>query len=433
MKISKVMIAVAALAATSAAIAAPNASRIVRLTGASATFANMQTALSTLCTTAGGVANIYSGGSNITTVSCTNAAVTQGSAYAAKPNAQFVNFDGTAYAEARINVVDGSFTALQGATGTKTDFAFRNPATSANDDANGSVGGLMDVEAAAFSSTATDTVPGVFDLIDAGTIAQESVDVVQAFGVVVSLPLYNLMFNKQKADGLIPSTCASTDTAVLACVPSIGKAEMASIMSSYTDSPIKLAGISYWNAAGSTAPSGKDLVYARRVDTSGTQAAAQVYFLGSQCSATAVGVIPQDNADYGTFAVESFSSTGPLRDRVNTNSDYVIGVMSGENDQSALSNARYVRVNFAPMAQNATLGSNTNTKFLINGKYDFAFESKVVYDTSNGSVADFMTALKGALQGLTLPKGLAYIDSFDTTGTKMSFARGGNSCTPASK
>jgi hypothetical protein len=433
MKISKVMIAVAALAATSAALAAPNASRIIRLTGASATLANMQTALDNLCSAAGGVTSTFPSGSSIVTKTCANAPVAAGTAYASKANAQFINFDGTDFAEARINVVDGSFTALQGAAGTVTNFPFRNPASNADDDLNGSVGGLLDVEAAAFSSTATDAIPGLFDLLDAGTIAQEGVDVVQAFGVVVSAPLYELMFLRQKQDGLIPSTCALTDTSVLACVPSIGKAEMASIISANTDSPLKAVGAAYWNSTAKSANTAKDLVYARRVDTSGTQASAQVYFLNTQCSSASVGVIPQDNADYGKFAVESFGSTGTLRTRVNSSTDYVIGVMSGENDQSTLTNARYVRVNFAPMAENAALGSNTNTKFLLNGKYDFAFESKLVYDTSNESAAGFMSALKGALQGLSLPKGLAYIDAFDTTGTKMTFSRGGNSCTPASK
>jgi hypothetical protein len=128
MQFTKIALAVASIVAAGAAVAAPNANRIAISAGASAIQGNLTLAMQQLCTQAGGVPSTFASG-NFTTVVCANTAVTSGAAgtYATKPNADFINFSGTNYAEFRVNVANGSFGNIQILNG--FPFTFRDPIT----------------------------------------------------------------------------------------------------------------------------------------------------------------------------------------------------------------------------------------------------------------------------------------------------------------
>ena len=416
MKLSKVMLAVAALAVGSAAVAAPANGRIAYSAGASATKGNLKTALTTLCTTAGGTLTEFGSG-NVSTYACNASAtaLTAGSAgtYASSADGTFKNFAGTSFAELRLNVAAGSFSAVRGLNAifiddTNAALKFRDPILNAErtkaelvSDRPGAVyvGGLLDVEPQAFPAAV---------LTGLQVPVTPSVGIQQAFGVAVSIPLYTEMFNSQKSAGNatiakpIPSTCAVTDTSKLECVPTISKGQMASVMSATDTNAAYTNGVNF--LASTVASAGSELRYIRRVDTSGTQASAQNYFLGLPCSAVSQPVTPEplvenDEIDavvpvgflaakdlkdvlIGAIRVLAAPGTGDVRAELSKSTiqsgsiNYAIGVMSGENNQTIGNLFRWLRVQGAPMSENSAPNNGQfNRAAVINGSYDFYFES----------------------------------------------------------
>lgn len=460
MKLSKMMIAVATLAAAGSAFA--DAASVAYVTGASATKGNQKLALQDLCTQAGGVfsnPSYMNTGSNVSTYVCAAAAIGNTADYVAANTAEsFVKFSGTDYTEVRLNVAGGSFTALQGLAGnlpasqaaataagaSANDSGFVDPATGSKVFSAFSIGGLTDTDAEA--SLVANPVP------DAAVI---DVGIAQTFGVAVSPSLYAAMFTKQLGT-TVATGCAVTDTNKPECVPSISKAEMASIMSSNEFSAAKLEGAAFLGG-----PAGSELKYYRRADTSGTQAAAQVYFLDTPCSSGGLAVIPEPTSDdevgllkdklIGTkFRVYAAPGTGDVlrgleRDTA-SNPVYAIGVVSAENDQarqfrngatSIPSTWKWVRVQGASLGENATPGvtstvdfvtgpSNTNIATAKAGTYDFLFEAYAYYDRDNGAAWEFFYALSFALTNLNQPVGLG-------TTANLGYTRAGLACTPVSK
>lgn len=439
MQVSKIMLAVAALTLSAGAFAKPTADKIAIASGASATRGNQAVALGNLCTAAGGVMSTFGSG-NIWTYVCADTAVTSGAAgtYKSKASSAFKNFAGTAFAEARVNVSGGSFSAVclinnfQAGTacdvingaGVPDKYFDPEAAAVANAPAGSVVvGGLMDVAADNWPSSVTAglTIPTVGDS-----------GVAQTFGVAVSGALYGKLFDAQKSSGSatlakpIPSTCLVTDTAKLECVPSVGKAQMATIMANNYFNAAYTKGLGF--LTGNSADDGVTIEYARRADTSGTQAAAQVYFLGTSCSSAALPVIDVSsvaiNGSYqepDTFIkVWNLSGTSNVRDQLKT-SNYVIGVVSGENNQAE--SWRWVKVQGAAMGENAAPASSgiTNRAGVKAGAYDFFFESKVV-SSGNAGAADFWSAVTGALNTLALPVGLLNADDLST------YNKAGNAC-----
>ncbi len=439
MKLSKIMLAVATLAVSSAATSAPINTEIAYSTGASATKNNLKAALTTMCASAAGTLNEFASGGNISTYTCGSAGLTTGSGgtYASNAASTFKKFAGTQFSELRLNTAAGSFSSVRGLNGIfvddlGADLKFRDPILVADRtqvqlvaDRAGVVfvGGLLDVQPTAFPPAvlAGLTVP-----------ATPGVGVQQAFGVAVSIPLYTEMFNSQKSAGgatvdkPIPSTCAVTDTAKLECVPTIGKGQMAAIMSS-TDT-----NAAYTNGANflaTTLASGTELRYIRRPNTSGTQASAQNYFLGLPCSATSLSVVdeplPSSNDEVDTVAVTGFTpavldlndvlvnsirvllagGTTNVRQELSKptvqsgNPNYAIGVMSGENNQTTGNSFRWLRVQGAAMSENAApANGQLNRQAVINGSYDFYFESVYAPGTGAGAAGAFWAPVSNTLK-----------------------------------
>ena len=424
MQLSKITLAVAALVAVGAASAAPNASRIAVSAGASAIQGNLTLAMQNLCSAAGGVPTTFASG-HFTTVVCATTAVTSGAAgtYATKPDSDFINFAGTSFAEFRVNVASGSFGAVQILNG--VGFTFRDPITLTQIAAPAGsvvVGGALDVEPSKFPVTT----------IGANTLFPSfPVGVAQTFGVAASLPLYEKMFNAQKAAGTIPASCLVGDTAMPYCVPSIGKAQMASIMADNEFNAAYSRGLAF--LTNDAADEGVELRYIRRVDTSGTQASAQNYFLGLPCSASVVSVVPEPTTidpDGGTIANElkgairvyAAGGTGNVRTELNKAGVFALGIVSGENNQSG-QNWRWLRVGGAAMAENAVPGTagNTNSATMKDGSYDFYFETTYSGGTPAGNA--FWATVSNALNTLAAPVGLV-----NATDLAAGFSKGGLTC-----
>ncbi len=448
MQVSKIMLAVAGLALSASAFAKPNVGEIGIISGASATRGNTSLALKQLCEDASGTFTSFGSG-NIFTYVCANSAVAAGAGntYATKAPGSFVKFAGTNFVEVRHNVSGGSFSAVcllnNFAAGTACDVIngagvpdkyFDPEANNANSLAPAGavvLGGLLDVgpENWPESVTAGLTVPEA-----SGT------GVAQTFGLAVSAGLYQKLFDAQKSTGgatvskPIPSTCLVTDTSKLECVPTVGKAQMSTIMANNPFNMAHQQGLQF--LTGDVADAGVPLDYARRADTSGTQAAAQVYFLGTSCTpnqltvfdVTAAGVanggVYDGTADGSYVRVWNLSGTGDVRNVLKGSTPgagtYAIGVVSGENTQSE--SWRWVRLNGAPLGENATPNlATTNSAPAKAGMYDFVFESKVAASSAAGA-ADFWAAVNGALGSLAAPKGL--LNATDLAG----FNKNGSAC-----
>jgi len=420
MSFIRTLVAIAAASVCASSFAAPAASRIAVSAGASAIQGNLRTALQLLCTDAGGVQTTFESG-NFTTVVCANAALTSAT-YASKPDAEFVNLAGLPFAEVRVNVSAGSFGNIQILNG--VNFTFRDPATNSNIAAPAGsvvVGGANDVEPTAFPSQVIGT-----NVLYPST----GVGVAQVFGVAASSALYTALFDAQKAAGLLPATCNVTDTGLSYCVPSIGKAQMASIMADNSFNAAYLKGLGF--LTGLAADEGVELRYVRRVDTSGTQASAQNYFLGLPCSKAPVSVVPEPTSDdeagglkdalLNAIRVMAAPGTGDVRTELNKAGIYALGVMSGENNQTG-QNWRWLRLNGASIGENAVPGTagNTNSSTTRSGAYDFYFET--TYSGGNATGNGFWSVVSGRLNTLPAPVGL-----INATDLGAGFAKGGLTC-----
>jgi hypothetical protein len=432
MKIRYTLIAAAAVLAGTA-FAAPTDSRIAISSGASAVKGNFGLGLQNLCAAAGGVFTQFDSGSNISTYVCANTSVTSGAGgtYVSKPNTDFINFNGTSFAEVRLNVSNGSFTSVcliqpsgwpTSGSACPTPDNYLNPATNtvvARPAASVVVGGVLDVEPSAW--------PG---LVTAGlSVPQGSpLNVAQAFGLAVSSSLYTKLFNAQLSTGSatvskpIPSTCLLNSTASLECIPTVSKAQMATIMAGDEFNAAGSNGVGF--LTGDATQNGQTLVYARRVDTSGTQAAAQVYFLGLPCMGVPLP-IGAGGVPAGAVDVRNLGGTGDVRAVLNTANIDAIGIMSGENNQSGQS-WRWVRIGGAPLGENAVPASAgvTNRATMLNGQYDFWFEATYVSSSAPGAAA-FWGALSTGLNTLAAPVGLINAAQLAASG---SFKKSGKTC-----
>jgi hypothetical protein len=434
MKLSKITLAVAATLVAGSALAGPAATRIAISSGASASKGNLLLALQSRCA---GTVTEFIGNGNVSTYVCAPGALTAGPAgtYATNVNtSDFTNFTGTAFAELRLNVSGGSFTSVcwfQGgagsvgwpATGTTAcppvDLYVNPAATTLSvleavspNQTTGpvAIGGLSDLEPTGFLGT----VRGTLFIPPAAPM-----NFGQTFGVAVSNDLYNAMFTDQAP--LLGTGCLVTDTKKPECVPTIGKAQMASLMSGNTGSSAYSRGA---NFLAPSVPFGTLLTYARRVDTSGTQAAAQQYFLGNVCNISSIGVVPENGSAFA-ITVQAQGGTGGVRTQLGL-AGFSIGIMSGENNQTGQT-WKWVRVggmNMAESAAPAEVGVPfTNTATALSGQYDYWFQSRAVRPL--GAAATFWSSINTGFGAVPVntTRGL-----FRTNET--AFTRGGtNSCT----
>jgi hypothetical protein len=413
MHFTKIMIAVAAMAAGTA-FAAPAASQIAISSGASASKNNLKLALINRCS--GQLGEYTNGTTNVSTYVCSTAgtfanADAPTAAEYATAGAGAVNFAGTVFSELRLNVTNGSFTAiclLAGwPVGTKCPTAdqYKDPADAAVPatlkaaPANSvAIGGLLDLEPTGFTSDVRLNIP-----LTGITVA--SAQFGQAFGVAVSADLYNAMHADQLTTGAVAAGCTTADTARPECVPVIGKAQMAAIMSSNSTNAAYSRGA---NFLAPSLPNPTTLRYARRVDTSGTQAVAQQYFLGNVCNPTGTSTVVAEGASFaaggtavGTaMVVYGTGSTGNARDVLKIASpNYAIGVLSMENAQNE--SWKWVRVGGVNAFTNAQPNlSGANTASTLDGRYDFWFLSRFARPTAGTNGTNAGAFWSGVVTGL---------------------------------
>lgn len=435
MQFTKISLAIVTLVAASAAsAAAPTA--IAYSAGASAIQGNLQSALANICAannagfTLSKLRAASATSDNFVSYVCASTAVT----LANYSTATYANFSANIpFQEIRLNVDQGSFSAIQQIN--DVALAYFNPATGVNSTpAPASIvklGGALDVEPGAFPS---DTIGS---LVIPETVGK--VGVAQAFGVAVSQPLYAAIYANQLSAGNatvdkpLPTSCgpnAELSTGKIECIPTVSKGQIATIMANNAFNKAYTTGAGF--LAGASVPANTVLHYARRVDTSGTQAAAQNYFLGLPCSTSPLSVVPQGatgtSATSGTLVdkirVYGLGSTGNVRTVLSDNTRYSIGVMSGENNQSG-STWRWLRVQGAPMGENATPASTglTNRAGVIGGGYDFFFEATYVSGGADGD--NFWTDVTGELSALVPPLGVGLVDGNTLLG---GFSKNGATC-----
>ena len=301
--------------------AAPSAGKIAIASGASASKANFALALANRCTAAGGVMTEFASGTNLSTYVCAPSTLT-GATYTSTPDASFVPFSGSTLVEVRLNVTGGSFSAVclsklgtsSWNTGSCATVNAGGAADTYVDPATGTavaapantvvMGGLLDVAPDKFpASVIGNLLVGLPGAIDAGFF--------QTFGVAANDTLYTAMFNAQKSRGLLNAAYLVTDTAQPGCVPQVGKPQMAALLvDSEFGGLYSTQGARFfaWDVA-----AGTTLNYVRRVETSGTQAAAQVYFLNAGNGGN-LPVVPQGAActNTGTTAVNGGSLIGTV-------------------------------------------------------------------------------------------------------------------------
>lgn len=135
---------------------------------------------------------------------------------------------------------------------------------------------------------------------DIGQLTSIPLNVV-TFGTPVTLGLYHALQDAQIASGKLASSCKGTPgtnnprdaqgySVSEACMPSLSKAQIASIFS---------GNAADWSEFGLSRPVGSDtaIYVARRVVTSGTQTGARVFFLNDPCAAGVSSFVNGDNLE----------------------------------------------------------------------------------------------------------------------------------------
>lgn len=298
------------------------------------------------------------------------------------------------------------------------------------------VGGFSDVEGSLFPTS-----------IGGGDVSAKGSDVAvgigQVFGVVVSRPLYRAM---QVAQGIANNTDALDPNFDPANAPNITKSQYASLVSQggtyQTD----------WSPIVGSAGTGKKVIVARRVQTSGSQASSNAFFLNNPCATSVqANLNPAVSTDSVTGQLEVFegSSTGNVKTRITTATNavaadsFAIGVISLENDwraeTSSTSNGyRFIKVE----GVHPEAGDTSNARVTAaNAQYPFHMElHSFTADSATGFGALVIGQITASLKTpplascAVLPRGLTInplAGSVCTVGVQV--AKGtnqGNNCAP---
>lgn len=252
-----------------------------------------------------------------------------------------------------------------------------------------------------------------------------SVGAGQGFGIVVSPALYTLLQNDQ-----------GTGTSG---VPSISKAQYASLMTQTAGTWATLL------PNGTAHPASTTVTLARRGLTSGTQAAAEVYFLSNPCAAGAAPIGGSSTATPGSASGQNLgeiivkqegSSDAVLAEMTAT--PYAIGVVSLENIQPA-SSWKYVAID--GVSAGTANAPEWQRKNVVNGNYGFAFETFLhkttkstisaailnnINDFSNAIIADLGVGANLATSNGLYGDPLANLADFGPETNH--YSRGGNEC-----
>lgn len=266
----------------------------------------------------------------------------------------------------------------------------------------------------------------------------------QGFGVIVNAPLYAALIKQNVADGILPASCddasqaigGTTDAITAACQPTLKKADYASVITG------KYGSAADW--FGSTIGGSKALKLFRRVDTSGTQAASNIFFAGQ----AAYNAKDPANDGFATLvtaastklSVTEGSTTGAVISGVSGEAtDMALGVVSLENyysltkSASKLKGAAFVKLDGISPNFKADGTVDLKARSGLLAGYPFAFEMVAVAPTLTGDQGGIATKI---VNGLKDPAndlaGIAYIGSSDTA-KNAPYTRNGNNYLPLSK
>lgn len=391
--------------ATLAVVAVAQAQAVTRVSGASATSIAYVEALATNNSCPSNNVSIYKRGTSSTTL---------GNNFTVKCNSG--NFAGTTENEVQFDVTGGSLNAIlftaDGASealaadgkflpstsscGTAVTIAsgplsfasgkMFNCSSSAALTSGKSIGGFLDVEPAVFQ--AQGVIEGDYSAsVSAATFSQ-------VFGVAASKDLYEAL---QTAQGL---TVGSTTPANQ---PSISRAQIVSMMNSNDFNEAKNKGPKF--LVPSTAQT--NLTYCRRPVTSGTQAAAEVYFLQNPTATGALGgfgsahapavvdtvvannTVVVDNGTGNTLTIKVNSGSGDVKGCLNA-AGFAFGMLSAENNPVGGSDTfRFVKLSGQEFSEGVSGASQTAAA--IAGKYDYVFES-AVFNPTGSAVLDLINS-----------------------------------------
>lgn len=285
-----------------------------------------------------------------------------------------------------------------------------------------SVGGFTDVEPGIFKAT------GVL----IGDYFADNATFSQAFGVAASKDLYEAL---QTAQGL---TVGST---LPAQQPSVSVAKLASLMNNNDFNDAKAKGPKFLVPTTTQT----NISYCRRPNTSGTQAAAQLFFMSNPVATGLVGgaltihgpdldgsanevVAGQDslgNPTGNTFTVKMNSGSGNVRTCLNA-AGFAFGVLSAENNPVGSADTyRFIKIDGKSVTGGlATSAGETNTATAIAGDYDFVYESAVFNPNANAVLKVVNDAIRtgGTSPGLFL--------NGNSVVPESKFGRGNNSAAP---
>lgn len=377
MKLKTIAVAVAALAAGTAAHAAAitvaqakAAANHIYTAGASATQVALQNAMKdAICDSTKADFTLFKSSldaKNNLAYACTAKAVT---GFSAAGDIVVVHHDvaggslysvlamSTAAANQR-NFID--FTSCSSGDGTNT-------VTGCSSAAKRSNGGFSDVNLDLFKATLPASLAGV----NYNNIVVSQANAGQSFGVAVSAPLYAALQARQGTTG----------------IPSISKTEYASLIAQPS-----AAFLSDWTPLGIA--DAQKVVICRRPDTSGTQASSGAYFLGQGCSGA--GVSPAAAADSSAALGDGLTSglvvienagTGDAKTCLNNGStavagdQYRMGVVSMENAPAATDSWKFVQID----GQLPSTTDGVQIDATVNMKYAFANETVIHTDTTDGA------------------------------------------------
>jgi len=279
-----------------------------------------------------------------------------------------------------------------------------------------SVMALSDVKATEFASGILSSGAGYLSPTALTTVAVG----LQGFGIVANPAMYTALQEQNVADGLLTAACVGDASA--ACQPSIRSADYASIAS--VSGGIKDAA-SLVPAATATGA----LTLCRRVDTSGTQASSNLFFLNNVCGSKGYlgALTPATNADYA-WVIEN-SETADVKACVNNAADLRLGVVSLENVPGASDSYKFVKIDGISPNFTAAGAADAKQKANVrNGAYKFAVESYAMYKgtTLEKAVAkQIADTLKASTQDL-----VGVLSLSGTGPTSALYKRGGNNCAP---
>ncbi|MGH6645576.1 hypothetical protein [Aquabacterium sp.] len=433
MKLTQIVIASLALVAM-----AEQAQAVTRVSGASATAVNVVEALSTNNVCPSNSVLVYKRGTSTSslgnnfTVKCTSGNFgtsgeneVQFDVNGGSLNAILFSTAGASEALAgNGGFLPSTTTGCTGVAGTGalaflTGTKLQNCAAAAPLTSGKSAGGFLDVEPALFKAA---------NLIS-GNYTVKPATFSQVFGVAVSKDLYEAL---QGAQGLTVGIANATP----ANQPTISKSQLVSLISNFDFNDAKNLGPKF--LVPGTAQT--NLTYCRRPNTSGTQAAAEAYFLGNPgLTGPLAGALTihdpvndgdadvvADNGTGNTVTYKINSTSGNVRTCLDA-AGFAFGFLSAENNPVGTNNYRFVKLSQADFAEG--VAGSSQTASAIKGAYDYVFESVLFNPNAATTVAGKVLDLinKSIKTGPTTPGVFLNVNS---TTPESLYTRGGNSLAP---